>query len=477
MSLPPIATRSFVLIRTLPLVLLAALPPARGADPAVPSLRDQLRAAQSAEDTSALAEICRQLLTDPATGKPAHPADAAALTKTLIEAQISEHNIDQARATLARIESEHLHPPGTIAVWRGEIALAADKPDEAIAAWRAALAAHLPESARFQEKLAALLRERGNWAAAADYYRQYLKPNTDAAGHANYALCLLNASRLDDADREIRVANRLDATDSRVKSLLPIFDRLRAQAAALRALTAKLATATGEAAAGPLFERALIYYYVGANHAALRDVDAALAADPGARAAQLLKGRLLRVLNRDEEAVALHVAPAEPKMDDLRRLHALDTTVAAGPPDSAKVAAALAGRAAILLGADQPVLALDDAARAAQLNPRNAEAIVVHAAALLRNERSVEALAAARRATELDARNADAWALLGRLEQDTRVDFPAAIDALSRALSIREELKWLQRREHCLRALGRIAEADRDAGRILRLQPAKANPS
>ena len=58
--------------------------------------------------------------------------------------------------------------------------------------------------------------------------------------------------------------------------------------------------------------------------------------------------------------------------------------------------------------------------------------------------------------------------LCGRLEQEA-ADFPAAVDSLSRALAIREDAKWLHRREACLRTLGRNAEADRDAQRAAQL--------
>jgi tetratricopeptide (TPR) repeat protein len=185
----------------------------------------------------------------------------------------------------------------------------------------------------------------------------------------------------------------------------------------------------------------------------------------------LIEGECLWRLDRDKEAVELRVAKIEDArwFDDARRCQRLRAPdELSGKEDAATVVRAHAARAMVLLDGGQPVLALEDAEKAAgaeeKSGRRTADTEVVLAATLLRNDRSADALAAAGRATQDDPRNPDGWALRGRLEQES-ANFAAAVEDLSQALAIREDASWLRRRETCLRILGRNAEADRDAQR------------
>jgi tetratricopeptide (TPR) repeat protein len=458
---------------------LAATPP----EPPVASLRDQLIAAQAANDRAAVIEICRRLLAEAGKAKGAASANPSPLLDTLFRAQLDEHDFERAGGTLDAMEKANARPAGAVGELRGDLALAAGKPVDALQAWRAALHAPGADTASLLGKLADLSDRRGEWREAVDGFNQFLKKRPGhVARRARLAVCLLNLGRLDEAEKEIRAASAKDATDATVKAALPLFDRLRTEAATLRALGTKIATAPNDRARfAPLLERAYLLFTARAFPAALEDSSQALAALPDSRAATLLKSQCLWQLNRNVEAGRLQVGkmPASGWLADrakFARLQGLDLTIAA-PAEPAKLAAAHAGRAAELLAADQPFFALPDAAAAARLNPRSAEAAFVHAAALLRCNRMNEALAEAGRATEIDPGSAEAWAILGRLEQEARADLTAAVSDLTRALAIREDPHWLQRRERCLRATGRTAEADQDARRLRELQPPRSAPT
>ncbi len=437
-----------------------------------------------------MVELCRRLLITPG-------ADAATLLPTLFRAQLKLADYDRAAQTLERLaQTSPPHTAADLDDLRGDLSLAANHPvEEAVEHWRAALAAHPANSEAILGKIADAYDADEDWSEAADALRAFLKAHPGhAARQARLAVCLLNDGEPEAADREMLAAVRLDAADDTVKATAPVFDRLRPQLAALRVLDARLnAFPATRANPAPDFragantpeaahlDRALILYRAGAYPAALADVEAVAEETPAHSVmALLLQAQCLWTLNSDEEAAALRVAKiADAAWFDDRarcdRLRAADTPV---PPDPAGVSARQhAARSAILLEADQPVLALEEAEAAARpsekTGPGNVEAQIVLAAALLRNDRATDALAAAKRATELDPRNADAWALRGRLEQESLADFPAAVDSLTRALAIRKEPRWLGRREVCLRTMGRLAEADRDAR--LATPAAKAN--
>ncbi len=461
-------------------------------EPAPAPLRDQLAAAQAAEDRASVIEICRRMLAEPPQGKLRTGIDTATLLETLFRAQLAERDFARAHETLNRMEQSGARLPGVVFELRGDLLLASstlavDTQDEATAAWRTALGASGADAASILGKLGDLADSRGDWPTAADWFAQFLKKRPNhVARRARLAVCLLNLGRFEEADKEIRAASAKDATDNTVKAALPLFDRLRAEAATLRALGTKISSAPNDRARfTPLLERAHLLFVARALPAALADADRALAALPDSRAAALLKSQCLWQLNRKDEAGRLGVSkmPLTGWLADrakLVRVGNFDLTLAANNPpgtDPAKLAATHAGRAVALLDADQPSFALPDAAAAAKLNPRSVEATFVHAAALLRCNRMTEALAEARRATEVDPQSPDAWAILGRLEQEARADFQAAVADLTRALSVREEPRWLQRREHCLRAIGRTAEADKDARRLRELQSSRPAPA
>lgn len=456
------------------LLLLTPLP-SRGEPPA-PSLSEQLARARTDEDQASLVELCRRQL-------ERSPGDTATLQE-MFRAQIDLKDYDRAAETLARLGKAAVSP-ALLAELRGDLAHASDKPlEEVMKAWQEALAAKPADTPALLGKIAGTLDEAGHWMEAADVYHAFLrlKPN-HAARTVRLATCLLNAGLPEEADKMALAAGKLDAADDTVKAAAPLFDRLRPQIPVLRKLDERIAVleakpgaAAASNAPGPWFERAVIFYRLEAFAAALRDAERA--AETGGRrsvAARVLQGQCLWKLGRDKEAVALRVAKIEDKawFDDQRRcdrLRAPDDL--AGTEDDATLVRVYSARALVLLDGKQPVLALEDAEKAAHASEGSArpsaDAEVILAAAFLRNDRPADALIAARRAVTYDPRNPDGWAMCGRLEQEA-ANFPDALENLSRALAIREDAAWLRRRETCLRVLGRNAEADRDAHRATQL--------
>jgi tetratricopeptide (TPR) repeat protein len=427
-------------------------------DPAI--LREQLKRATEEKDTPAALEIQRRLLA-------ANPADADALA-ALARAQIEAEDYPRARATVeALLKSANGQATPTAKTLAGDLAAAENRPDEALQAWNDALRASYANTDRIGllSKIAALHEKQVHWAQAADAWTELAKLENTAHRYTGLAVCLINAGRPAESVRAMMTANSLDATDAAVKKELPFYEWLSGQLPYVRSLDARPQNVPTK------FARAQFFGCAGAYPPALEIIAPLQEAEPDSAAFRLLKGLVLYKLNRPEEAAKLLVSPLPNPacLDDrtrLDRLRSFDEAIAADPTKGANYSR----RAAELLGLDQPALALPDAEQSARLSPKSADAAVIYAAALLRVNRLAEAREQARRAVELEPRNADGWAILGRLEQE-RAEFPAAIDALSRALTLKEQARWLQRREACLRALGRNAEADKDRRRLEKLPP------
>lgn len=495
-------------------------------NPPAPPLPEQLARAKHRKDRAAIVEIARREL-------DAHGADAAGLLTTIFQAQLALRDFPRATETLSRLQKTASPPkPAVLSEMRGDLAYAqakaapreennseekgkkeaedsdegdeddaedapvADQPlDQALAAWREAVAADPADLPGLEGKIADALDKAGRWEEAVGAYRALLRlvPG-HAARQARLALCLLNTDHAAEADAAIQAAVKTDAADKTVKSIAPLFDRLRPQLPALGRLEARIAAGNPPSSQPTLdvsteastvesasLERALTLFQAGAPPASVL-VDAARAdreMQGGSVAVRLLEAQCLWPLGRDKEAAALGVARMNGRQwfDDTDRFNRLRKSDATLRLDAATpVVRARTVRTTILLSADQPVLALQEAEGAHQLNEaqhlRLDDPEVVYAVTLLRNDRAEDALAAAKRATEYAPNNPDGWAVWGRVEQETRADFAPAVTHLTRALGLREDPAWLRRRETCLRTLGRNAEADRDAKRLAQLSPA-----
>ena len=75
--------------------------------------------------------------------------------------------------------------------------------------------------------------------------------------------------------------------------------------------------------------------------------------------------------------------------------------------------------------------------------------------------RDAEAYDRIKRATELDPNFSTAWQYRGELEMG-KLDYLAAIESLTRALSINQTAAALAKREECYRKLGLLVKAEED---------------
>ena len=109
----------------------------------------------------------------------------------------------------------------------------------------------------------------------------------------------------------------------------------------------------------------------------------------------------------------------------------------------------------------QPAFALQDATVAAQLDPKSPSACAEKAYALMKLGRADEAFDEIQHATTLDPNYATAWQYRGELEMERR-DYLAAIESLSRALSLNQTVAVLEKREACYRMVGWMRQAEED---------------
>jgi tetratricopeptide (TPR) repeat protein len=109
----------------------------------------------------------------------------------------------------------------------------------------------------------------------------------------------------------------------------------------------------------------------------------------------------------------------------------------------------------------QPMLALQDAQTAAQLDPKAAGACVEASYALTKLGRAQEAIDQIKRATELDPNFSTAWQYRGELEMK-RGETLSAIDSFTHALESNQTVTALEKREQCYLRLGLLVKAEQD---------------
>jgi type IV pilus assembly protein PilF len=110
---------------------------------------------------------------------------------------------------------------------------------------------------------------------------------------------------------------------------------------------------------------------------------------------------------------------------------------------------------------EQPALALQDAEKAARLDPKSASASTEWSYALMKLGRPAEALEQIKQATALDPTLATAWQYRGELEM-ARGETLSAIESFSHAIERTQTVAALQKREQCYRRLGLLVKADQD---------------
>jgi tetratricopeptide (TPR) repeat protein len=438
-----------------------------GAGSDLSPLRGQLAAAEKSEDKPAIIELSRRLVA-------ITPKDSDTWEK-LARTQLEIEDLDRCGETLDAWEKAVRPAPTVVEDIRGDLFFARKDYKNAEQHWLAFLAKKPPrdDAIATYQALADLCVEQKRWRENLEFRTRVVFLHDTAANRIGRAAALLRLHRWDEAFADIRKANALDPSDETVKEWLPQFERLDNYMPKIKALEARLAKAQDDV--DLLLERAHFFTLAQRPLLALDDCERAMKLQPASMRARIQMAEALLDNERADDAAKLQVSNQLRRGEDrhvseqsLRELRKSDALLAQNQNNFD----ALAVRAKTLRELRQFTLALADARAALALNDKSAAAHLEVSHDLDELHESKEALVHARKATELNASDSSAWCYRGLLEAQ-RADFPAAIESLTRSITIQESELALTEREKCERRIGRIKEADTDLKRIQELDRVK----
>ncbi len=436
-----------------------------GAD--VSQLRKQLAVAEEAEDKPATIELNRRIVA-------IVPSDSDAW-ENIVQGQFEIEDYDRVGETLEAWQKAVKRPPAAIEDFRGDLAVKLKDYANAERHWLAFLARKPSpgDAAAICDKLANLCADQSRWADCASYDAKAIAVEDSASRRVAHACVLLRLRQWDTAYAEIAKANKIDSTDTEVKTWLPQFERLEEFLPQIRTLDAQIKKSANDSAL--LLDRARLFTLAERPLLALDDCERAMKLEPASMRARIQNGEALLDVGQPDDAAKLQISSNLARDKDkhvsdqaLRELSNEDTQIAQNSGN----AESLAARAKTLRDLHQFVLALKDARAALAIDDKLAAAHFEAAHELDALDQSKEALIHAVKATELNPNDGAAWYYRGVLEAE-RADFPAAIESQTRSLKISESLEALRARENCERRLGKIDSANADPKRIRELEPPK----
>ena len=325
-------------------------------------------------------------------------------------------------------------------------------------AWENVLALQ-PKNKRVLKKIAVLEQNQQHWAAAIAAWSRLLKVQDDAVAWIKLAVCQRRLHDWDHAFQDWHRAQHLASDEPEVRRWSKVFEKLSKFLDQIRELDAKVLAAPNDA--GLLADRALLLLRAGDPELALDDCEMATALAPWAVRPKLFQAIALIELNRTAECERLSIRqPFRLEMltpEFLETMSRLDSAISVERTNPDHYAA----RSWQLNEIGQPLLALQDAEKAARLDQKSASACAEISYSLMKLGRPKEALEKIKQATELDPNLASAWQYLGELEM-TEGNCVAAIESFSRALAIEKTAAGLQKREECYRRVGLPARAEED---------------
>lgn len=437
----------------------------RGATDDAARLRAQLAAAEETEAKPAIIELSKRLLR-------VAPKDSGVWGK-LARTQLATDDLDRCGVTLDAWEKAIQPAPAAIEDLRGDLFFARKDYKSAEQHWRAFIARKPPrdDAIATYQSLADLCVEQSRWRENLEFRSRIISLQDNAANRVERATALLRLRRWDDAFADIRKANALDPSETTVKEWLPQFERLQDFLPKIKALDAQVAKAPNDFTL--LLERARVFTLANRPLLALDDCEQAMKLQPASMRARIQTAEALLDTSREEDANKLQVGSklvrgADKHVDEVA-LHELGTNDAAllqNPRD----ADALAARAKALRELRQFALAMKDSQAAIEIDDKSAAAHLEAARDLDGLDNSKEALVHAVKATELNSGDGGAWYLRGALEAE-RANYPAAIESLTRSLTLGESVEPLRLKENCERRIGKTKEADVDLSRLRQLAP------
>lgn len=329
-----------------------------GAEPALPQ---QLIAAEDRNDRPAVVEICRRLV-------EADPDNLDALRK-LVRTSFDLGDLENTRRYLARLkESVGADDPGVLET-EGDLLARAEKHDQAVAAWQAALKAD-PDNAGLLAKLGNYFlntgKDRDN---AAFYFTRLLKLRNNASDHIIVAEA---AAMRRDWNTLIERTSALKndfAADRTAKRKVPSLERLIDATMKIAALDERIGTA--DAPLPVILERGILFRSLGFPEIGLIDARRALKLAPDtlyARMGYAIIGS--PIWSEHERIKAWDINPYAfrehvPVPSFLQQLIELESAIRANPSDIDK----LLERAGILRVEEQMTLAFADIDAALAADP------------------------------------------------------------------------------------------------------------
>lgn len=378
--------------------------------------------------------------------------------KRLLQAQLGLRDFDGAKQTLLDWRTTVQPAPTHTDEYEGDIARAENDLPRALEAWRKAAAVQPKRRSAF-DKIAELEQSRQHWNEAFDAWTGSLKAKDNSRARINRAICARRLRRWDEAISDLHHAQKLAGQDAEVQRWSKAFENLGKFLDEIRELDAKLVELPGDV--DLLGERALMLLRSGDPELALDDCEVAVRMAPWAIRPKLFQAIALIALQRPKECERLSIRQPlrleSLNAEFLETISRLDSAISVEPKNSDHYAA----RSWQLNEIGQPLLALQDAEMAAKLDPKSASACAEVSFALTKLGRAYDAFARILAAAELDPNVASVWQYRGELEMQ-RGNNMAAIESLSRALTIEQTAAALQKREECYRRVGLLARADED---------------
>src|SRR5581483_2281258 len=333
--------------------------------------------------------------------------------RLLVRAQMRLRDYDGAKQTLSEWSGAVKPAPIRIEEFEGDIARDEHDIERALQAWRHA-AADQPKRRRVHEKIANAEQKQGHWREAIEEWTNALKVKDNANARINRAVCYRRLRDWDNAFSDLRHAQKLAPNDQRVQHWSQTFDNIAKYLDELRELEAKLAALPGDV--GLLGDSALLLLRCGDAELALEQAETATRLAPWAMRPKLLQALALIGLGRAKECDRLSIKQPfrleSLTPDFLEVLSRLDSAISVERKNPDHFIA----RAWQLNEIAQPLLALQDAEKAVELDPKSAGALAELSYALTKVGRGNEALEKIKSATELDPSLVSAWQYRGELE-------------------------------------------------------------
>jgi tetratricopeptide (TPR) repeat protein len=414
------------------------------------ALRTQLRDALHQKSYDKAAELARRLV-------KLTPEDEGSWDR-LVQAQFGLRDLTGVKQTLEEWRQAVKNPSPKLEEYTGDLAVDVNEPALAVQAWTKLLGVD-PKNTRVLEKLARLEKKQQHWAEENSAWSAHIEVQDNAIARINRALCRRRLRRWQDAFDDLQRARELAPNDPEVLRGAKLLEQMGKVLPEIRELAAGLALSPNDP--GLLADRSLMFLRSQDYEMALEDSTEAAKFGPWAVRPKLFQAIALIELGRAVECEALAVQKSirlealTPEF--LETISRLDSEISVERSN----AELHLSRAWQLNEINQPALALQDAEKAARLDPKSAGAPAECSYALMKLGRADEALQQIKQATALDPTFATAWQYRGELEM-ARGETLSAIESLSQALETTQTAVALQKREECYRRLGLLVKAEQD---------------